>query len=458
MRFREFLPESSGIFNRSPGQTFVNPEDGHKLTVKSYPKAYPEEGNQFETVQQRDKVIEELNRQLPDIIEFVNNPSQNDLAFGIVELEDEETGDRFVFGRYFKSKREEGMPFSWKNSDMHGYKYAGKSSTKERTPLKPVDIVSNSEQPKSLSQLISSLESNLDNKPEILEGFKQAAKGKFPIRFKNQAFQEPAIRDYAGETFQPICLMSGIIKGKAEEARNTLIDGAAWSDCKVSFPAGSSNMLIDSSLVGPNGQEVGISSKGKSGAQASAKNLSDAVERAESNNPELLRNYSDAVSVVKIIGDNSAAQGPLLLGVELGAFSQEVADFIRKIEGASDKNKVLDKIQSNNQLKKVYQALKARTDHPSYSLYYHMITGAARLAANAANQKETVKEGLIQLMNQSSAIQIYTNSTTENEDVVITGFKTLYPPMFEGSIILSSGKTYSSTQIKGRMVFDYLPN
>lgn len=458
MRFREFLPESSGIFNRSPGQTFVNPEDGHKLTVKSYPKAYPEEGNQFDTVQQRDKVIQELNRQLPDIIEFVNNPSQSDLAFGIVELEDEETGDRFVFGRYFKSKRDEGMPFSWKNSDMHGYKFAGKTSTKERSPLKPVDIVSNPEQPKSLGELISSLESNLKDKPEILEGFKQAAKGKFPIRFKDQAFQEPAIRDYAGETLQPICLMSGIIKGKAEEARNTLIDGADWSNCKVIFPAGSSNMLIDSALIGPNGQEVGISSKGKSGAQASAKNLSDAVKRAENNSPELLRNYPDAAKVVEIIGNNNAAEGPLLLGVELGAFSQQVADFIRKIKGFSDKSKILDKIRSNNQLQKVYRALDARTDHPSYSLYYHMVTGAARLAATAANQDQSVREGLIQFMNQSSAIQIYTNSTTENDDVVITGFKTLYPPMFEGSIILSSGKTYSSTQIKGRMVFDYLPN
>lgn len=458
MRFNEFLPESKGIFNRSPGQTFINPEDGHKLTIKSYPKAYPEEGDQFETPQQRDRVIQDLNRQLPDVIEFTNSPREGLLAFGIVELEDEETGDRFVFGRYFESKRKEGLPFSWSNKKMHGYEFAGKTSNKERTPLKPIDLVSSPENPKSLSELLGSLESKLKDRPEIMAGFRQAAEGKFPVRFEKQAFQEEAIRDYAAETLQPICLMSGIIKGKAEEARQQLADGASWSECEVMFPAGSSNMLIDSALIAPNGQEIGISSKGQSGAKASAKNLSDAVERAKKNNPNLVEEYSTAAKIVNIIGSNSQEQGPLKLGIMLNAFSKSSAEFILKIKGSSNKQNILDKIRSNSELSRIYEALNAKTEHPNYSLYYHMISGAAKLSAEKANNNENVRKGLIQFMNQSSAIQIYTTTKTDGEDVLVTNFKTLYPPMFEGSIILSAAKSYSSTELKGRMVFDYLPN
>lgn len=456
MRYKEFISESKGIFNRTPGQTFVNPEDGHKLTVLDYPKAYPEEGDKFDTPQQRDNVIQDLNRQLSGQIEFTNTPKNNLLAFGIVQLQDEETKDKFIFGRYFASKRKEGLPFNWSNDSMHGYKFSSKSSTKERIPLKPTDLIKNPENPKTLKEVLDSLKSSFRDQPDMYSGFLQAAKGTFPIVFENQGNRETAIRDYAAEVLQPICLMSGIIKGKAEEARQELADGAEWSECKVYFPAGTSNMLVDSVMIAPNGQEIGISSKGKTGAKASAKNLYDAVERAKRNNPDLVAQYEDAVKIVEIIGTNNQEEGPLKLGVAVNAFSKQSARFIAKIKGNTDKEAILSQIRQNNELYDIYQSLKAKTDHPNYSLYYHMVSGAAKLAAKKANSLQSVKDGLIQFMNQSSSVQIYTTTKTDNDNVLVTDFRPLYPPMFEGSIILSSGKSYSSTELKGRMVFDYL--
>ena len=72
--------------------------------------------------------------------------------------------------------------------------------------------------------------------------------------------------------------------------------------------------LVDSPFKGPNGAEVGISSKGGKGASAGVTNIAKAMARAS----EELRNLSKAVEIIKIINDNTALNGPSRLAEYFG--------------------------------------------------------------------------------------------------------------------------------------------
>ena len=87
--------------------------------------------------------------------------------------------------------------------------------------------------------------------------------------FENEREQLPAIRDYFGEIMGPIALRGGLdSNGQSETARQELLDNANWNDCQVRWPQEMNYALVDSPFKGPNGAEVGISSKGGKGASA----------------------------------------------------------------------------------------------------------------------------------------------------------------------------------------------
>lgn len=461
MRYSDFkivettLKEASGIFNRQAGQRFYNPETEHTIEFVKV-VGYPSDMEQFESAEGRDAAIEQLNQSLDVPIQWTNNPMKSTLAFGLAYLEDVETGEVHIFGRYFNKMNQAGLPANWNSANFHGYKLQTGAAAKMTAGLQPQDILGVEESRyQGLENLMNAVRANLKDKPEILAGFETVAAGQLPAVFEGQRALGPAIRDFAGEVIQPIGIMSGADMGAGiKAAKADLIPNVDWSELQLYWPAGKNHALVDSVFVREDGLEIGISSKGKDGADASMKNIQDAIQTAREKRPQLIKSYEDVVEIVDLIDSNTAEEGPLAVAEHIGLLEKRTTDFIRKMKGA---NMSVEDIQAAHnqipQLLEVYQAFGAKLDHPNYNIYFHMVSNTSKMVGAALNKRAKFGEGMMEFMKQASIVQVYTDIGNSGGDVSITGFRSVYPPQFEGVVTVNGGKNYAATKIFGKMAF-----
>ena len=386
-------------------------------------------------------------------IEWVNQPSGAG-AFAVAILDD---GDGLIYwGRYLQ-KTKANMLGVWDNKSIPlGWSLATSGATKLQAGYDPQHLIKTENEFMSTEQVVNTVKSNSPD--EVKEMFSQnlskLAQGRGDIVFTGMANQMEAVRDYFGEIMQPLALAGGLIKGQAEDARKLLADGATWKNCKMMWPMSMNAALCDSFLIAPNGQEIGISSKGGAGAKASAKNLYDAYKKAEADgNTDLINSAKFTIDVVRLIGENTAKQGPFAIAEMLSMnnitqeISQEVDQFVKA--GKTDFNDVsqasldlLANFRVNNEVK-------------GFNTGYAIMAAVAKTVAKEINKNPEFTPGALALLNQSSIIQVYTKMTKRGEDAVLSDFRAVYPPNFEGQILVDGGKSYYSSRIQGKLAFAF---
>jgi len=60
---------------------------------------------------------------------------------------------------------------------------------------------------------------------------------------------------------------------------------------------------------------------------------------------------------------------------------------------------------------------------------------------------------MMAFMQQSSIVQVYTNITQNDNSVSVSDFNSVYPPKFDGRILVNGSKNYASTKIFGKLAF-----
>jgi hypothetical protein len=263
-----------------------------------------------------------------------------------------------------------------------------------------------------------------------------------------------AIRDYFGEIMQPLALAGGVIKGQAEDARKLLADGANWKNCKMMWPMSMNAALCDSFLIAPNGQEIGISSKGGAGAKASAKNLHDAYLKAkEEGNEDLIESSQYTINIVRMIAENTAFVGPFEIGKYLNV--AQINDNLRnEVEGYIKSGKTdFDGISED--ARTLLSGFKVNNEVKGFNTGYAVMAAVAKTVAKEINKNPEFTKGALALLNQSSIIQVYTAMNKRGEDAVLKGFKAVYPPNFEGKILVDGGKNYYSSRVQGKLAFSF---
>ena len=468
----KLLKEASGIFNRQAGQMFKHTETGHSLEfIEVLP--YPSDAGQFKTPEDRDAAVDQINAESEKTIQWTNAANARMLAFGVAYLLDKEdeaylaANDNnkptytHVFGRYFEQVRQAGLPASWNSNQLMGYKVQIGAATKVVSGLMPQDILGLEEKRyNGLESLMSDIRVNLKDKPEILAGFETVGNGQLPAEFEGQRELATAIRDYAGEILQPIAIMSGADVGSGiAAAKQDLIPNEDWADCDLYWPSGKNHALVDSVFVRADGLEIGISSKGKDGADASMKNIMDAINKSRLSMPELVKSYPNVVETCTVIDKENAEEGPLSVAVMLKLMSEDTKKQILALPwGTGVKNQeklTLDDLTklNNPELMTVYESFGAKLNHKNYNLYYHMVANTAKMVARQLNTDPKFGDGMMAFMQQASIIQVYTNITNTADSVSVSNFKSVYPPKFEGTILVNGGKNYASTKIFGKLAF-----
>ena len=344
------------------------------------------------------------------------------------------------------------MMGKWSNSQVPaGWKLQKAGALKLDIGIDPQHLIKNENLYNGIDEVISTVAKNSQGheiQQELLNGLTSIKNQQHPV-FEGQIKNLPALRDYFGEIMGPVALMAGMVGGQAEDARQELMNGAEWSSYGVKWPQEMNFALVDSIFVGPDGTEVGISSKGGKGARASAKNISDAIAKASN---ELKQTHAFTVEVLNIIQSASAAQGPFRLAEFLGILPKGLE---KEVLGYATQGKT-DYEGMSDSAKELFNYGTPRQDVPGFNTGYALIALLAKKVAKLINENPEFGAGCLAFLNQSSIVQLYCKMGKQGEDARVTGWEAVYPPNFQGTVVLDGSKNYYSSRIGGKFAFGFV--
>ena len=451
-----FLFEAVGISGRKPGDIFQNlknPKD--EISFELF-KPYPDNKMKFENVEEMSKEIARIQKKIPNLIQ-VNQPNKSQLAFGLAVFNSKK--EKLGFIKFGKDVQQVNNPGWWKNDAIPGYQPYFKSAKKVSSGFDPKSIFStgtSKSTPFTTKDVIKKINDKLGS--EFSQPVAEIVSKKILPTFKNQKENETAIRDNFGEVFGPIALMSNAqgVTGPFKEAEKYL--GQPFSSCKIFYPTQQTNPLTDSYLLAPNGKEMGISSKGKRGANASINSLAKNIIKLKETDPKnpLLKKYKFTVDILTFLNEADYINGPIDLAEKIKLINANTAQEIKKLWQPKSEEKDIRKYPKLRKIYNLYPFDRGPEDK-NFRLRFAVLANIAKAVAEKVNNTKGFGEGALNFLNQSQIIQAYTQTISKDNDVVVSEIKTIYPPNFQGILILNGGKNYYSTNAVGKIAFDFKP-
>jgi hypothetical protein len=474
MRFFEvehLITEAArGLLYRSQGDIFKD-QTGKEIVFLQVGYV-PGQPGAFETYDEMMEAYAKLQKMYPGVIES-NKPSSQSRAFAVLEFQESGTQNKLYFVRFFQNIKAD-MAGAWQNGGLPGnWQLQKASSLKASYKLKPADIFNIDARFGSVGDTISAAEQSGKLDETLINGLKMLLNKQLPT-FPGYKEKEAAVRDDLGETIAPLAIMQNMVNdGGIMTARKVLLGNRPWSSCVLSFPKGKNAGLIDSYLTPKSGLAIGISSKGAEGAKASAANIISGLrsvrEKANDSDPsvsdsakQLLTDYKKVVAILDEIGNGSIITGPLSLGIKYGFIDQSEATAIQEAiqQGTKDWAQAGYGPNSLVNIQKVMGNIGGGSravdyKNPRYNVGYHALAGLARAVAEKVNSTKGFSECALKLLNNAPLIQVHMHTTSNGNDVTVTGFDTIYPPQFQGTLTLVADKSYYALGAGGKFGFGF---
>ena len=457
--------KSRGLLFRAKGDRFFKGQRNNPESVLLFDRAeyYPQQPGNYETSEEMLTAFQTLAKKYIGI-QAVNKPTSASKAFAVIVLTDEKLRKPVYFARFFSTIKPD-MSGTWANSEMNAFDYQleKETSLKASYGLKPSDLFPPPARFKNVNDVYASFKNSEKAQPFIAGlGMLFLPKPQLPV-FQGASEFFTAIRDDLGETIGPIALVQGLNAGTgAKAADRDLLNGNGFGGSTISFPEGKINGLVDSYLLTPSGIEIGISSKGEKGATASIKNVSDGIknikEKGTDAQKQLLKKYEEEVKLIERIGTDTTIGFPLNYAIENQMLSNIGAETIKQLIKLGAKS--LDQIEMDtttaDELSNLIGYKGAKTQLTNYNVGYHCLSAIAELVADKINSRPNFGEACLTFLNSSPIIQLHMSATKQKDnDVVVTGFTSKYPPNFRGTVALDASKNYSATAAGGRLNFAY---
>ena len=465
----DVITEGVGLSNRTPGQLFKNP-DGDTIAFQNL-DFYPESGS-FRDLTDAESAVAKVAKSLgitPEQIMWTNQPPARRqpadegggyAGFGIATFKDQATDKDYYLGRWFKNIN----PNRALNDFPHdkipgGFKFASKAGAKENAGYTPTDVLTQFQDntPETIMNQIVAKFGEGSDMVVATATFMQAAK--FPVTFPKGTINFTAFRDYFCEMLQPVALVMGKpIKGNAGEAATIFFGpGQGYSDATISFNNSKNTGLYDSLLISPDGKQIKLSSKGKSGANASVVNLLKSIQdlQVAPKGKKLLEKHKIVVEMLQTIKNGGHVGGALGLGVQYGIINQGDVSTIEQLKQFGPKDKL--NWGKNKKLEQMYMSRTPRNWERVIPLE-HMLSVVAYRVADYVNEHTNFGQAASEILNHSALVQMYTEATETADTISITGFRAVYPSETVTGVLLDASKAYMSTQDKGNFTFEILKN
>jgi hypothetical protein len=454
---------SRGLFFRQQGDPFVNSK-GDELVFKSISK-YPDPSlktkspGKFDSAADLDKAMADLSKKFPNI-EWQNKKAG--AAIGVATFVDPTSKKEYNIGRFFRQI----IPnLKWDNHFKIGndtFQLKIGASIKNIHKLKPLDLLPVQRIFDSPDKIVGALESTRGKDDPIVIGLRGMITQKKLPTFDVDPTMLSSIEVDLGEIIAPMAIWLGINDNpEIESARKFYLRNNQWSTCKIQFTDSKRSGLIDSLLRPRAGSAIGISSKGgkQGGARPSVSNLAAGINELKKSKDEekqnFLRTYQKEIAIIETINNSSALDGPIALGIQFGSCTQQDGDLIKQAI-TSNLKKIPASAQYKN-IKKLMTYFQPRKVDPiTYNIGYHAMAGLAKNVAELINRDLTdFSKVCVGLLNTSPLIQVNMFAKADQNLIKITGFKSIWPPQFDGQISVVAGKSYYATDISNKLAFQF---
>lgn len=465
----QFLPESKGMTNRTPGDIFRGTNgQGDISFVKA--EIYPPEGGKVDPAD-LDGLI--ATAEADGQIIWVNPDSKKSSGAFIVanfEKEDNHTeGPGIIrFGRFVKEVY--GNLYQnqqWKNV-IPGYEFSGKSSKKVKSGVMPQDILTKMDD-LSPDDVVAAIALKFgDDHPFVTLASELASGASLPISIPaitDVPFS--AFRDYFCELLHPIALIRGTTVGAAHEAEELYLPDEGYASCSISFSNAKTEGLSDSILISPSGKSIKVSSKGGKGSAASVKNLANAISVMRSHGgkaqAKILTKHSESIDLIQTIATRPAKYAPVDIAVDLGIINNQERIAVFQLEDLEKQGVVnyataINHPSMTSRLKKLYLSKESKKEGKALA-FFHMVTAIAFAVAKKINTSTDFSSAACDLLNNEAMVQVDTRaSNTPAHTWTLESFTVKFPGNAATGVILDSEKHYSSTAIKGKFGFKILYN
>jgi hypothetical protein len=268
-----------------------------------------------------------------------------------------------------------------------------------------------------------------------------------------------AFTNYFCEMLQPMALVQGKrVTGAASKAESKFLTQGGYSTCRITFNEGVSGGLFDSFLTNPAGQTMGLSSKAKDGAKASAKNLVEKIEEMQQDpdGKRLLSKYKKTVDIMRTVTEGSTP-GSLNTAVLAGIINEKERDQILSLRDMGEGEDPVDTGRLSKRLETMYRERKSRD--PSATVpFFHIRAAVATRVADWVNENTDFSKVAAEILNWGAFIQVYTKASQAGDQIRLEPFNVIYPSEAVTGVLLSADKTFYSTQGKGNFTFKLLLN
>jgi len=450
-----FLNESRGVSARQPGDVYVsvnNPED--TLTIIDIKFVRPQDDYAFDNLEELqlalDQVIPKIGRRIED-----NTPTSASRAAIVAEVETSR-GKREYWVRYVQDLK--GIHNKWKTFD--GYKFQAAIES-ESLPIKPSDLIPD-ENPRTIQELIKTIHSNLskslegtqyEHVGELIEQVIQSAAGNNePIHFEKRS-QAGIIAKYAGEYAGVIALMSDNIQNINIEEIQERYNTSDLSRSKVIFPQDTAAMLVDSYVVTPEDNRIGVSSKMYKAGGAASSLLGIYKEMPQ----DVARRYPKGATIVKDLATLPAYSsdprragelGPVVLARRMKIINQQDIEEMESLDRNEQNPEVL-KSDNLKQLITNQNVDQGTLERPEYSLHNHLLSAIINRLVARINAEEEFVDVINATLRETGYIQILTKVGLQGNNVTFT----YYAKLPDNNKPFVYNKTYFATGNKGRIGF-----
>lgn len=459
---RKTLLESKGFSNRQPGQTFVDPTNPQDIATFQGLILLPTQQPAADSKQEFETLYEEWRNSLSESIEVyeINRISGGTRAAMIVHMQTIRGTEYFVLftrdNAHLEGKLTHIPPGVIPNQG--GYVLNRAISKSERAGVKPSDVITSNKlyKPSQIPALLEAARATAgDDIVNQMQAYLRAViKGKATnYRIVDGAQYASVHQKYLGEWAAPLALITAQFSpaDQLDAMQEEMLGGNSVSEAKVQYNTHVSSTLVDSA-INVSGFEIAISSKahGGGGAAASLKGLEDTMTGKRSSFPSSFwRNEKNSKfrDIVHTIMSKSAIDGVLDLAADMG------------IVRVNEKNIIKTSIESlkpmatlTKNLEDLLSDYAANENHNHYNQGKHALAAVARRLCDRLNQEDYTASAKA-ILSKADMVQMSFVTGVSGADLICKEFRLMWPPQFEGRVNFYSGKSFSATEIKGRLGF-----
>lgn len=474
----EVLKESTTLYEGKKGVAHpdkmgavITDKSGNSLTLSHF--EFFKDGDKVGgvAIEDTETLVTAVNETTKDSDILYQHPEKvtNAARAAIIVFAKDEKGALKSFIKYTKSSP------TWaegKFGQETGYFLSGTQSSKEILAFGPATLIESSGVI-PIANLPKTVINNAQGKlPQAfvasLQPFFKAvySGGNSPLSFDNPEERDKSMSSldkYFGEIMAPVLL--GKEHMLSPQPATALKDAAetfevTWSSATgVSYPEEANYPLVDSFIYFGD-KKIGVSSKSKKGANPSVKNFMDLIEKSEKQQELRKDGFGGFLDLISVVTKASSKVGPIAAALSLKIISPaDARQALLIINGKSQSiTPKLNDLSSNHGKTSINDVMKnpELAKNPDYSAANHLIAGVAKAVANKVNKEgiggKTFTDFAKAAYALADMVQIYGKFSPEGDQgAKMENFRIIYPPLFDGAMLLDAGKNYYSSGQKGKL-------